>query len=51
MGRQITYEDIAHLPAPGTNAPSALRFSPDGTILTDSVALVHRLGRSGQALR
>src|SRR5262245_42714829 len=34
QGRPITAEDIARLPAPGANAPSALQFSPDGSTLT-----------------
>jgi dipeptidyl-peptidase 4 len=34
MGRRITFEDIARMPAPGANAPSALHFSSDGKTLT-----------------
>jgi dipeptidyl-peptidase-4 len=33
-GWAITYEDIARMPAPGTNAPSAIHFSPDGSTIT-----------------
>jgi dipeptidyl-peptidase-4 len=34
MRRRITVEDIARVPAPGMNAPSAIQFSPDGKTLT-----------------
>lgn len=34
VGRAITVEDIARMPAPGANAPSAIRFSPDGKTIT-----------------
>ena len=33
-GRAITFADIARWPAPGTNAPSSVQFSPDGATLT-----------------
>lgn len=32
--RPITFADIAHLPAPGVNAPVAVTFSSDGRIIT-----------------
>jgi dipeptidyl-peptidase-4 len=32
--RPITFEDIARLPAPGTNVPAAVRFSPNGRLVT-----------------
>lgn len=31
--RRVTFEDIAHLPLPGMNAPVMPRFSPDGRYL------------------
>lgn len=44
---ELTLERIAHYPLPGTNAPAAVRFSPDGRLLTylwsDDGTLVRQL--------
>ena len=40
---RITYADIARLPAPGMNAPSAVQFSPDGRLITYLYSAAHSL--------
>jgi len=46
----ITLEDVARLPAPGTSAPTAIAFSPDGTVVTYLLAAADDLDRRLMAL-
>lgn len=45
-GRTLTAEDVAHYPAPGTNAPTGIGFSPSGRWVSYLWSTDHTLQRS-----